>query len=212
MKVRTARGVALIAGVLAVAVSLTACSSNKDGTATGDSTTPPAGQGDIPAPGDAGAAGFTEYPIGDEIDLGPIIVNGVYFQPVDMEPASQGLPAAESDMHIEADIAAAEGNNLGYGVGDFVPNLTVDYQILTEDGTQAASGTFMPMSASDGPHYGANIKLPSAGIYKVSFIIHSPEEDGYVLHVDKDTGVTGKFWTEPLTATWDAFEYVPREW
>jgi uncharacterized protein involved in high-affinity Fe2+ transport len=57
-------------------------------------------------------AGFTEYPLGDDFVLGPLNVAGVYFQPVDMIPASAGLPASQSDMHMEADISAAE-NDLG---------------------------------------------------------------------------------------------------
>jgi uncharacterized protein involved in high-affinity Fe2+ transport len=87
----------------------------------------------------------------------------------------------------------------------------VDYNITDSTGAVAAEGTFMPMSASDGPHYGANIKLGDAGTYKVKFIIKSPEDNGYLLHTDAETGVTGKFWTEPLVAEWD-FDYTPIEW
>ena len=159
------------------------------------------------APGEV--AGFEEFPIGDDIEVGPLNVAGVYFQPVDMEPSDMGLPASEADMHLEADISALN-NDLGYGVGDFVPNLTVRYEIISEDGT-VNEGTFMPMNASDGPHYGANIKLGDAGTYKIRFIIESPEAEGYVLHVDNETGVTGRFWTEPLVAEWD-FNYIPRTW
>ncbi|MBQ9274896.1 MAG: iron transporter [Succinivibrio sp.] len=164
------------------------------------------------APGEE--AGFEEFPIGDDLELGPLNVGAVYFQPVDMEPAGMGLSAAESNMHIEADIHALQ-NDLGYGVGDFVPYLRVEYAITHADGSKkgkvAASGTFMAMSASDGPHYGANIKLPEAGTYEVVFNIHSPEEQGYFLHVDAATGVKGRFWKEPLVAKW-TFDYVPRKW
>ena len=72
-------------------------------------------------------------------------------------------------------------------------------------------GTFMPMSASDGPHYGNNIKLDGPGKYKVTFIIDSPEKQGYLLHTDKATGVTGGFWKKPIEVSWD-FNYVPRVW
>jgi uncharacterized protein involved in high-affinity Fe2+ transport len=146
-------------------------------------------------------AGFEEFPLGDDHELGPLNVAGVYFQPVDMVPASMGLPASESDIHIEADISALE-NDLGYGVGDFVPNLTVRYEILQDNGWKI-EGTFMPMNASDGPHYGANVKLNGIGDYKVRFFITNPEAQGYVLHVDKTTGVPGRFWTTPLVAEWD---------
>jgi uncharacterized protein involved in high-affinity Fe2+ transport len=152
------------------------------------------------APGEE--AGFEEFPLGDDHLLGPLNVAGVYFQPVDMVPASAGLPASQADIHIEADISAAEGNNLGYGVGDFVPNLTVKYEITQKSGWKS-EGTFMPMNASDGPHYGANIKLNGIGEYNVKFIIQNPEAQGYVLHVDSTTGVPGRFWTQPLVAEWD---------
>jgi uncharacterized protein involved in high-affinity Fe2+ transport len=160
------------------------------------------------APGEE--AGFEEFPIGDDIELGPLNVAGVYFQPVDMLPAGNNLPAAEADMHMEADISALE-NDIGYGVGDFVPYLTVRYEIAKTDGSWRTDGTFMPMSASDGPHYGANLKLDGAGTYKVRFLIQNPESQGYLLHVDQETGVPGRFWAQPLVAEWD-FDFIPRVW
>ncbi|MDR2210051.1 MAG: iron transporter [Spirochaetaceae bacterium] len=156
-------------------------------------------------------AGFEEFPIGDDIELFPLNVAGVYFQPVDMLPAGNSLPAAESDMHIEADIAALENNGLGYGAGDFVPNLTVRYEIVKSGSDWKIEGSFMPMSASDGPHYGSNLKLDGAGTYNVKFIIENPESQGYLLHVDQETGVPGRFWAQPLVAEWD-FDWVPRVW
>jgi uncharacterized protein involved in high-affinity Fe2+ transport len=163
------------------------------------------------APGEE--AGFIEYPLGDDFVLGPLNVAGVYFQPVDMEPAaSAGIPASQADMHLEADISAAE-NDLGYGVGDFVPYLTVKYEITRSTG-EKAEGNFMPMNASDGPHYGANIKLPGpggAGTYTVKFLIQNPEAQGYLLHVDAETGVPGRFWGAPLVAEWTV-DYAGPAW
>jgi uncharacterized protein involved in high-affinity Fe2+ transport len=162
-------------------------------------------------------AGFEEFPIGDDIEFKDakgtpyINVAGVYFQPVDMLPAGKSLSKAESDMHMEADISAMEGNELGYGAGDFVPNLTVRYEIAKQGSGWKIDGAFMPMNASDGPHYGANIKLDGAGTYKVRFIIQNPESLGYLLHVDAETGVPGRFWQQPLVAEWD-FDFVPRVW
>ncbi|MDR1708795.1 MAG: iron transporter [Candidatus Accumulibacter sp.] len=164
-----------------------------------------------PAPGAAQTKGFEEFPLGDEQEAGPLTIAGVYFQPVDMEPAgASGLPASKSDMHLEADISAREGNNLGYGAGDFVPNLTVKYKAQKQGG-KLIEGNFMPMNASDGPHYGANVKLDGPGKYKITFIVESPEKQGYLLHVDKETGVPGKFWKEPIVVSWD-FDFVPRSW
>jgi uncharacterized protein involved in high-affinity Fe2+ transport len=162
------------------------------------------------APGEE--AGFTEYPLGDDFVLGPLNVAGVFFQPVDMLPSNLGLPASQSDMHLEADISAAE-NDLGYGVGDFVPYLTVLYEINRSTG-EKIEGTFMPMNASDGPHYGGNIKLPGPGgpgTYTVKFIIQNPEAQSYLLHVDSETGVPGRFWSAPLVAEWTV-DYAGPAW
>lgn len=191
-----------VLSVLILALALVGCFKSNSSTDSGSG-----------APGEE--AGFEEFPIGDEMELGPLNVAGVYFQPVDMEPAGAGLAASASSFHIEADISALE-NDLGFGVGDFVPYLRVEYEIIHNDGPKAGkmavSGTFMAMNATDGPHYGANVKLDKAGSYTVRFIIHSPEEQGYLLHVDALTGVKGRFWKEPLVAEWTDFQYVPRKW
>ena len=163
-----------------------------------------------PAPGED-TAGFEEFPLGDEQEAGPLHVAGVYFQPVDMEPAGLGLAASQSDMHMEADISAVANNELGYGAGDFVPYLSVKYRAQKEGSDKVIEGNFMPMNASDGPHYGNNVKLDGPGKYKITFIIENPEKQNYLLHVDKETGVTGRFWKEPLEVSWD-FNFVPRAW
>lgn len=161
-------------------------------------------------PGEA-TAGFEEFPLGDEVEAGPLMIAGVYFQPVDMEPAGMALAAAKADMHLEADISAVEGNDLGYGAGDFVPYLTVKYKAEKIGGEWIQEGTFMPMTASDGPHYGNNVKLDGAGKYRITFYVESPEAMNYLLHVDKETGVEGRFWKKPLEASWE-FDWVPRAW
>lgn len=159
------------------------------------------------APGEA--AGFLEYPIGDDQVVEWLNVAAVYFQPVPLEPVGMGLAPENSDIHIEADISAAAENKVGFGAGDWVPYLTVRYQIAKDGKVQ--EGTFMTMNASDGPHYGANIKLDGAGTYSVKFLIESPEKNGHYLHVDKVTGVEGRFWREPLEVSWN-FDYIPRQW
>lgn len=155
--------------------------------------------------------GFQEYPLGDEKEVHGLTIAGVYFQPVLMEPAGMGLTPDQADMHMEADISAAPDNQFGFGVGDFVPFLSVNYRAIKLDSGEVVEGSFMPMNASDGPHYGANIKLLGAGKYKVEFIIDSPEKTGYMLHTDKETGVSGRFWTAPIVVSWE-FDWIPRKW
>ena len=158
---------------------------------------------------------FPEYPIGAEEDnereVGFMSIAMVYFQPVDMAPAGQSLAKEDANLHIEADITANE-NPYGFGVGDWVPYLTINYVIHDKDGKIAAEGAFMPMAASDGPHYGANIMLQPGEDYSVTLSILSPAENGYLLHIDPETGVEGNFeadWTEPLTSTWEHWDFAP---
>lgn len=188
----------------ALACAFIGCSKSN---ATAQKPAAPKPVADAAAPGED--AGFEEFPLGDEVEVGFLNVGGVYFQAVDMLPSGMGTSAASSTMHIEADISALE-NNLGYGVGDFVPYLTVDYKILDQNNNnrEVLSGTFMTMNASDGPHYGANISL-GAGTYTVQFIIKSPEENGYYLHVDELTGVPGRFsdYNWPLVAEFPDFVF-----
>ena len=161
------------------------------------------------APGEA--AGFTEIPIFEDEEVGFLHVNAVYFQPV---PMTDGNSIEDYDLHLEADIAALE-NNYGFGVGDWVPYLTVDYKVIGSDGKTAAEGTFMEMSASDGPHYGANIALPKADTYTLEITIHSPADNNYLLHTDAETGPGAKSFDEtdwPLVVTYEGWDYTPQEW
>ena len=141
-----------------------------------------------------GETGFEEIPIG-ETQVGPYNVAAVYFQPVDMYPAGKGVSREDSDLHLEADIHLKPEDAIKYGFGngeDIWPAyLTVKYEIAKVDGTVVMSGSFMPMNASDGPHYGSNIKkgLP-VGPYKLKFIIEPPTD--YLLHIDDETGVPAK--------------------
>lgn len=156
--------------------------------------------------------GFTEIPIWEDEEVGFLNVNGVYFQPV---PMSNGNESIEGfDMHFEADVSAME-NNLGYGVGDWVPYMTVDFEIIGSDGETAAEGTFMPMNADDGNHYGANIALPEADTYSVKLTFHSPEENGFLIHLDDETGPGGALtdYEWPLVLELDdVWDYAPVEW
>jgi uncharacterized protein involved in high-affinity Fe2+ transport len=159
------------------------------------------------------AGGFQENPIFEDEELAFINLSAVWFQAVPMAPGQEDISAY--DIHLEADISALE-NDLGYGVGDWIPYLTVDYDVVDEaTGKSAASGTFMTMSASDGPHYGANIALPDAGTYDLTITIHSPAENGYLIHSDAETGPGGLLETYfkdgNLTYTYTGWEYLPLE-
>lgn len=214
------KAIALAALVLSGVLALAGCgasnaSSGSAGAKTSSSSSKSASSSDDSA-SSSNSAGFEEVPVGPDQDqeVGPLMVGAVYFQPVDMEPSGMGLKAADASFHLEADIHANEkGTSLGYGKGDFIPDLTVNYSIIDKSTDKSVqSGTFMQMNASDGPHYGANIKLDQAGSYKLKLSIESPAKKGWMLHVDKETGVKGHFWTEPIEVTFDNWDYTPRQW
>ena len=159
-----------------------------------------------------GEAGFEEIPIG-ETQVGPYNVAAVYFQAVDMYPTGKGLSREESDMHLEADIHLKPEAAVAYGFGngeDIWPAyLTVKYEIIPLSSKKPVmSGSFMPMNADDGPHYGANIaKGLKVGKYTLRFIIEPPTD--YLLHIDDETGVPAKtgakefFKTHTVEFKWD---------
>ena len=148
-----------------------------------------------PAVEKPGESGFAEISIGEEKQVGPYNVAAVYFQAVDMYPAGKNPSKEESDMHLEADIHLQPeyAVQYGFGAGDNIwpAYLTVKYEILDKNNKIVMYGSFMPMNADDGPHYGANIKKGlKVGTYTLRFTIE-PATD-YLLHIDPETGVPAK--------------------
>jgi uncharacterized protein involved in high-affinity Fe2+ transport len=149
-------------------------------------------------------AGFREYPIGDEVERNQIRIAAVYLPPIEMEDM-QGM-GSSSLIHLEADIHATEGNRNGFAKDEFVPYLVVDYAILRLDGgrshaTEPIRGTFMPMVARDGLHYGASVDMPNAGKYRLTYAIKPPSFGGLGRHADRATGVDP--WWKPFEVTFD---------
>ena len=197
----------MLAGVVCAALGLTGCGQQKAPATTdsqpkaSDSAKPSddakTSESNSAQPSAAaekpGESGFAEEPIGEEVIGGPYKVAAVYFQGVDMIPEGRQPSAAESDMHLEADIhlTSEAAKTFGFGDGEEIwpAYLTVNYVVSKEDGTEVTSGAFMPMNADDGAHYGANIKkgVIPVGKYKLRFEIQ-PSSD-YLLHVDEETGV-----------------------
>ena len=149
---------------------------------------------------------FKEYPIGEAQTINTLEVAAVYMAPIEMDPRGIDLAASQADIHLEADIHAAEGNANGFGAGEWGPYLTVAYRLENKDTGKVLSGNFMPMVAIDGPHYGSNVKMPGAGNYKLSYHIEPPSRQGFGRHTDKGTGVSA--WFQPFDVEYE-FKYVP---
>ena len=157
---------------------------------------------------EADDAGFTEVSIFEGVQREFLNLNAVYFQPVDM---TGGYNHEDYDCHLELDVSALE-NGYGYGTGDWVPYLSVDYSVTKKgDTTACASGSFMAMAASDGPHYGQNIKLKGDGIYSVTFTIKFPDTSTYVIHTD-ETGPEKHTFPNTIVYTYDNWEFTNGAW
>lgn len=161
----------------------------------------------------AAGAGFSlsatalEYPIGSPQNVAGMEVGAVYLQAVEMEPAGHMGKASASDIHLEADIHAIASNANGFPEGFWVPYLLVKYELTKLPGGEVIKGDMMPMVASDGPHYGDNVKLKGPGKYKVKFIIYQPNArenpagNHFGRHTDRATGV--RPWPKTVELNWE---------
>jgi uncharacterized protein involved in high-affinity Fe2+ transport len=136
-----------------------------------------------------------EYPIGEPQQCGGLEVGAVYLQPIEMDPPGMMRPAADSDVHLEADISALENNPNGFQEGSFVPYLNIAFVLRKEGSDEVLEGDFHAMVANDGPHYGDNLKLSGPGKYHLTFSVLPPAGDHGMFgrHTDKETGVAPWF-------------------
>jgi len=147
------------------------------------------------------AANAVEYPAGTPQVAAGMEIAAVYLQPIEMDPPGMMRDAAQSDIHLEADIHATADNPNGFADGEWVPYLEIDYVLTGPDGSKA-SGPLMPMVASDGPHYGDNVKLFGPGNYHLTFTVRPPGHASHFgRHVDRETGVSP--WFAPITVDYD---------
>lgn len=143
-----------------------------------------------------GAAHAAETPIGKHQILHGMEIGAVYLQPIKMEPEGMMGKVESTDIHLEADIHAVKDNPNAFAEGDWVPYLVVKYELSKVGTSFKAAGEMMPMQASDGPHYGDNVKLSGPGKYKLKLTVLPPSANAqshFGRHVDKETGVAPWF-------------------
>lgn len=154
-------------------------------------------------------AAALETPIGKPQKQAGMEVAAVYLQPIAMEPPGMMKGVPDSDIHLEADIRAESDNKNGFADGTWIPYLAIGYEITKAGSAQKISGTMMPMVASDGPHYGDNVKLAGPGKYTLKLSIAPPGGSGHGAHfgrhTDKETGVGP--WFKPFTLQYE-FTYA----
>jgi hypothetical protein len=154
----------------------------------------------------ADVMGGIETPIGDEVERNGMLIAAAWLPRIEMEGLE--LPQHELVIHLEADIHALPGNKNGFGVGAWIPSLTVRYEIQPIDPPgETIRGEFDPMVAKDGPHYGATIEMPGPGKYKLTYHIDNPSKKGFGRHSDPITGVDP--WWDAFDVEFD-FDYQPK--
>lgn len=142
-----------------------------------------------------------ETPIGLPQNLYGMEIAAVYLQPIAMDPPDIMKRREASDIHLEADIHAVEGNPNGFGAGDWIPFLHITYEIINLATQEKVSGYMMPMTANDGAHYGDNVKLSGGmGEYKLIYRIEPPNGKAFGRHTDRETGV--RSWFKPFQLEW----------
>lgn len=146
-----------------------------------------------------GSAHAAETLVGKPVVKNGMIINASYLQPVHMSPALPGMDRA-ADIHLEADIHADKDNAQGFQPGDWIPYLTVSYRLGKQGSEWNTFGSFMAMTASDGPHYGRNVKLDGPGKYTLTLNIEPPPYAGFFRHTSKQTGVAA--WWSSFTVSW----------
>ena len=155
----------------------------------------------------ASPSGFHEVPIGEFVkseDPYHLRIDAVWLPSVEWDGSK--VVAGLDVIHLEADVKATERNPHGFAKGAFLPYLKIAYRIVADDGGATLSGDFMPMVASDGPHYGASVSLPKAGKYRLVLDVQPPSAGGLGRHTDPITGVPA--WWKPFQADFD-WDYDP---
>jgi uncharacterized protein involved in high-affinity Fe2+ transport len=150
------------------------------------------------------AADAREYFVGGPVHDHDMEIVANYLVGIEMEPMLPGMPMGPDAIHLEADVHATADNVYGYSDGAWVGYLTIAYSIEKTGSGWKANGTMHPMVAKDGPHYADNVKMDGPGTYKVVYHFTSPASNGFLRHVDHETGVPP--WWSPFDETF-TFQY-----
>ena len=149
---------------------------------------------------------FKEEPIGEEYrdEARHLRVAAVWLPSVEWD--GQKTVVGTDVIHLEADVKADALNPNGFAKNEFIPYLKIAYRIEPAGGGPAIAGDLMPMVAADGLHYGASVRMPKAGKYRLTYAVEPPSAGGLGRHSDPVTGVAP--WWTPFRAAFD-WDYEP---
>jgi uncharacterized protein involved in high-affinity Fe2+ transport len=145
----------------------------------------------------ASPAGAREFFVGGPVHAHDMEIVANYLVGIEMAPMLPGMVMGPDVIHLEADVHATADNMHGYPDGAWVGYLTIGYTLAKQGSDWTASGTLRPMIAKDGPHYADNVRMDGPGTYKLTYRFTAPDANGFLRHVDKETGVPG--WWAPFS-------------
>ena len=149
-------------------------------------------------------AGAQEFYVGEPVVQSGMQIVPNYLTGIQMDRHPPGMAMGKDAVHIEADVHATKDETHGFSEDAWIPYLTIHYT-LTKPGTKfIAKGRLWPMTAKDGPHYANNVDMAGPATYKLTYVIDPPSSNGFIRHVDADSGVPD--WWKPITASW-TFQY-----
>lgn len=139
----------------------------------------------------------------------PIAKEGMQFSPayltgIEMDRHPTGMSMTPNSVHIEIDIHAAKDETHGFPEDAWIPYLNVNLTVEKTGSKYKETKTLAAMQAKDGPHYANNFAMDGPGEYKATYVVKPPSANGFIRHVDKETGVPA--WWEPITVSW-TFKY-----
>jgi periplasmic iron binding protein len=145
-------------------------------------------------------AGAGEFYIGE-----PVVKEGLQLVPnyltgIEMDRHPPGMAMSKDAIHVEIDVHAAKDEKHGFSEDAWMPYLTIHTTIEKIGGKYKETKVLAPMTAGDGPHYANNFKMDGPGKYKITYVIDPPSKQGFIRHVDKETGVP--VWWKNISADW----------
>ena len=120
----------------------------------------------------APAASAREYFVGGPVHKNDMEIVANYLIGIEMAPMMKDMVHGADVIHLEADVHATADNVYGYPDGAWIAYLTINYTLTKQGSDWKSSGTLVPMTAKDGPHYANNVKMNGPGTYTVNLSIH----------------------------------------
>jgi len=149
-----------------------------------------------------------EFYVGEPIVQDNLQIVPNYLTGIKMDQMPKGMDMSPDVIHLEADVHAAKDEKHGFSEDAWIPYLTINFTIIKLGSEFKKTGTLAPMTAGDGPHYANNVSMAGPGTYDLTYEILPPSSNGFIRHIDKETGVPE--WWKPITAHW-TFTYPSKE-